>query len=429
MTRLFQRLDSLSRRPFRQVALLVFGTALLARLLFCVGFQTWDFIDRWQFGQEIGRIGRTLAESGEFAVEAGRPTAKFPPAYPPIVAFVFKIFGVYSTPSALVLFLLQSIFSGLAAVCLLALGNRLFNKTVGILAGLGWAVYPSSLFQSAAQIWYSELSILLLLALILIATRLTPAKLSFPLAILGGVSGLLVLTDSAMLSYVVIIPVWVLVVLRIPWKAWIWPLAAWGLAAAVVFSPWAARNWKVFGSPNVLKSNFGMELFFGNNPFSTGGTLDGERNQALAALPQDDLARARAESENAHFALLGRHATAWIQEHPIAFLKLTAIRWWYYWGKFPSVGPDRFRHYSWFHFVWYLPVALLAAAALVNRSTWSAPLFLLVLFLVIYPLPYYITHVQQYRYRYPVEPVLVLLAAVPVAARLDRIGAKRGADK
>ena len=422
MTHRVPWLSTLSRLSLGQAAMLVFCTALVARFLFAVAFQTWDFIDNWQFGQEIGRIGRMLVERGEFAVEAGKPTAKFPPIYPPIVALVFSIFGVYSTPSALVLFFLQSVFAGLAAVCLLNLGTRFLSRTVGLLAGFGWALYPSSLFESTAQVWYSELSILLLLAIILFATTLTSQRLQFRMAILGGLSGVLLLTDSSMLSYAVIIPVWVLVSRRIPWKAWAWPLAAWSLAAVVVVSPWALRNWRMFDSPNVLKSNFGLELFFGNNPFSSGGTLDSERRQALTAvLSPTEFARMQDGMEQLYYAHLRQEAIAWIQGHPLAFLRLTAIRIWNYWGKFPSSGPDRFRHYSWFHFVWYLPVVLLAVAGALDRSKWRAELFLLMLFLLVYPLPYYITHVQLYRYRYPVEPILILLAAVPVARRLDHM--------
>jgi hypothetical protein len=36
---------------------------------------------------------------------------------------------------------------------------------------------------------------------------------------------------------------------------------------------------------------------------------------------------------------------------------------------------------------------------------------------LIYPLPYYLTHVARGRYSYPVEPFVVLLAAVPLAGR------------
>jgi 4-amino-4-deoxy-L-arabinose transferase-like glycosyltransferase len=418
MSRL-QPITSLARMSPRQIALLLFCTALVARFLFSAGFQTWNFIDRWQYGQEIGRIGRFLVELGEFVVEPGKQTSKFPPVYPFIVALVFRIWGVYTTQSALVLFLIQSTCAGLAAICLMLLGSRIFNRTTGLVAGFAWALYPSSLFESTAVVWYSELSILLALLLILVATSPPTARLANRFALLGILSGILILTDSSMLVYAVLIPVWVLVSRRISWRSAAMPVTALSLAAVAVLSPWAIRNWKMFGSPSVLKSNFGMELFFGNNPYSSGGTLDSERRQALAALPADELARSQNGAESEYFALLQRHGVQWISGHPGSFLKLTAIRVWNYWGKFPSDGPDRWRHYSWFHILWYFPVLFLAAYGIRDRSEWRGPLSLIILFLVVYPLPYYLTHVQLYRYRYPIEPFLVLLAAVPVATWLE----------
>jgi len=412
-------LSRLSVLPPQRLALLVFCTALIARFVFSAAFQTWDFIDRWQFGQEIGRIGRWLVELGQFVVDPGKATSKFPPVYPYIVALVFRVFGVYTTLSALVLFLFQSVCAGLAAICLMKIGSRLFNPAAGMLAGFIWAVYPSSIFESTAVIWYSELSILLVLVLIVLATasKGTPPIPTF--ALLGGLTGILILTDSSMLVYAMLIPVWALSSRRITWRSAASPLMAWGLAAVVALSPWAIRNWMMFGTPSVLKSNFGMELFFGNNPYSSGGTLDSERRTALAALPADEMARVNGGSEDDYFAFLRRQAVQWIVDHPAGFMRLTVIRVWNYWGKFPSNGPDRWRHYSWFHLLWYFPVVILAGLTARDPARWRGPCLLILLFLVVYPLPYYLTHVQLYRYRYPIEPFLVLLAARPVAAILE----------
>lgn len=418
MSRLRAAIGRLSRLSPRQMALLVFCTALAARMLFSVGFQTWVFYDRWQYAQEIGHIGRWLAETGDFVVEEGKQTSKFPPVYPFIVASAFRIGGVFTEQSALLLYLFQSVCAGLAAIALMTLGSRVFNRTAGMVAGFGWALYPSSLFESTAVIWYSELSILMVLGLLLVATSPRPARSIGRFALLGSLAGILVLTDSSMLVYVAVIPVWMLMSRKVTWRTAAWCVLAWSIAAMAALSPWAIRNWRMFGTPSVLKSNFDLELFFGNNPYSSGGTLDSERNKALAALPPDELARAQNGPEAEYFKFLGRHARQWIAEHPAQFVKLTAIRFWYYWGKYPSFGPDRFRHYSWFHLAWYLPVLFLAVAGALNRAYWSPELVLLLLFLAIYPLPYYVTHVQLYRYRYPVEPLLVLLAAVPAAAWL-----------
>ena len=62
--------------------------------------------DHWQFGYETGRIARSIAEGKGFSsplFEDTGPTAWITPVYPYLVAGIFKIFGVYTKTSALVL--------------------------------------------------------------------------------------------------------------------------------------------------------------------------------------------------------------------------------------------------------------------------------------------------------------------------------------
>ena len=67
-------------------------------------FKTLD--NNFSFGWEMGRIGRSLAEGQGFSNpfnETTGPTAWEPPLYPFLIAGVFKLFGVYTHASALVL--------------------------------------------------------------------------------------------------------------------------------------------------------------------------------------------------------------------------------------------------------------------------------------------------------------------------------------
>src|ERR1700687_234893 len=67
--------------------------------------------DHWPFGYETGRIARAIATGRGFSdpVTVGSgPTAWMTPVYPYLVAGVFKIFGVYSKRSALILLSLNS---------------------------------------------------------------------------------------------------------------------------------------------------------------------------------------------------------------------------------------------------------------------------------------------------------------------------------
>jgi len=381
-----------------------------------VVLRSWELPDQWQFGYEIGKIGRSLAEGYGFSI-ANTPTAKFPPVYPFLVGGVFTILGVYSKASAVILFLFQSTCAALTAVCLAVLGARLRGWKEGLVAGLIWAIYPGSLFHSVVCIWYSELAIAMLLLLIILAIRDKPFSLFARIAGMGLLSGILILTNSTMSVYPILLLLWMLYILKVrAWK-WIGGMILWGAAVVVVVTPWAIRNRLVMGNPGILKSNFGLELFFGNNPYSTGGGINEERDQALQAISIDEKEGVlRAQSEYVFFDYLQKQALEWIQMHPMKFLQLSIKRFLYFWGKFPSTGPGVWRRYTWIQLTWYAPVVLLSLFGIKYCKGRRRDFIPIWLFLLVYPLPFYITHVQLYRYRYPVEPFLVLLAAIPLNA-------------
>jgi hypothetical protein len=411
-----ENISYLSRRYF----VIIFTTALVVRIVCMVFLHSWDIPSRWDFGWEIGKLGRSLAEGHGFTFYGDAPTAKFPPIYPLLVGGSFAIFGAYSKAAAVILFLFQSICAAFTAIFLAVLGNRFLGRKVGITAGIIWAFYPTSILYSVKFIWYSELVVMLVLLLITIASKPKSFLLFYRVACLGGLSGLIVLTDSTMMIYPVLLLLWIMYACKLTLKEWIFNGVIWFIVFAVFVSLWGIRNYLVLGTPGILKSNFGLELFFGNNPYSTGGGIDKERYQALDALDQEESDYYRKQSEHAYYGYLQKKALEWIQHNPFKFLKLSAKRVWFFWGKFPSSGPGPWKRHTWMQLVWYAPVALLALYGIwycIGRRWDLIPIWL---FLLVYPLPFYITHVQLYRYRYPVEPFLVLLAAIPLTIWFTR---------
>jgi hypothetical protein len=98
-------------------------------------------------------------------------------------------------------------------------------------------------------------------------------------------------------------------------------------------------------------------------------------------------------------------ALAWIRENPYRFVKLTALRFWYFWApkapeEFRTLAFRLFRLLS-FPGLWFL-----------WRNNRRAALFLSVP-LVFYLLPYYLVQ-MHFRYRYPFNFVFLLLSCVAV---------------
>jgi len=405
------RQDHTSPLSGRWIVLIVAAT-LGVRIALMIILQSWDFRNEWAYGYEMGLMGKWLAEGKGFISpgDGQSPTALFPPFYPLVVAGFFYVFGIYSKAAAVGLFLFQSACSAGAAVCLAVLGNRLLGRTAGLIAGFVWAFYPTSLFFSVVHIWYSELSVMLVLIAMTIAVNAEQSPSMGRVAFLGGLSGLIVLVDSAMVLYVLFLLLWMLFAWRVKLPRFVVLVVVWGITAGVAVSPWAARNWVVLGSPRVLKSNLGAAFFTGNNPFSSGANDRTEIKQAFAAHEGKALNKSRGGSELAYQGHLQKKGLEWIWANPFSFLQLTAQRIWYFWVWIPRLGWKSLVHLAYFG-----PFAVLALCGLWHglRRKWHlAPVWL---FLLVYPLPYYVTFVSRGRYRHPVEPLIVLLAAIPLA--------------
>ncbi len=82
----------------------------------------------------MGRIGRSLALgqgfSNPFNAATG-PTAWEPPLYPFLIAGVFRLFGIYTHASAIVLLGLNSLFSALTCIPIFRIAKRSFRRKVG----------------------------------------------------------------------------------------------------------------------------------------------------------------------------------------------------------------------------------------------------------------------------------------------------------
>ncbi len=131
----------------------------------------------------MGRIGRALASgqgfSNPFHGITG-PTAWEPPLYPFLIAAVFKLFGIYSRTSAIILLSINSLFSALTCIPIFRIANRCFGATVARWSSWLWAVFPPIMFWSTRWIWETSLASLLLTTIfcLTLAARGTSAALA-----------------------------------------------------------------------------------------------------------------------------------------------------------------------------------------------------------------------------------------------------------
>src|SRR6185503_6128073 len=222
--------------------------------------------DNFAFGWEMGRIGRAIVNGRGFADPFGLPTgptAWEPPLYPYLIATVFRIAGVYSNASALVLLTINSVFSALTCIPIFFTARKCFGEKVAIWTAWMWAVLPFVMFYSTRWIWETSLAAFLLTVLVWLSLQLEEAQGLVPWAGFGVLWGVAALTNTSLLAFLPASGLWV-------WyrrsKAHRSSLGGVVLAAAffaATIAPWLVRNHEAFGRFVFIRSNFGAELGLG----------------------------------------------------------------------------------------------------------------------------------------------------------------------
>jgi hypothetical protein len=162
----------------------------------------------------------------------------------------------------------------------------------------------------------------------------------------------------------------------------------------------------VFGVFIPLRSTVGFELWMGNRPGAT-GFLE-ESLFPLFNREERDLYAAKGEV--AYMRDKSTLAKAYIRAYPAEFLRLSTVRFIRFWtGTGSKDGSVIFA----VHAIFTTAFGVMGMRRLCKSGRGRlAVLFLLPLML--FPLPYYITH-AEFRYRLVVDPLLTMLAAYAVS--------------
>lgn len=218
------------KRAVRRKLLWMVGVALALRLATMAYVYPLQLVpDRggghWPFGYETGQIAASIAEGHGFSsplFAPTGPTAWMTPVYPYIVAGVFKLFGVFSTASALVVLTFNALTSALTCLPIFFFARRSFSaplgersgkrtgERAGEWAGWIWAVFPYAVYWPVARIWDTWLATLLLAVLFCMALRLAETNRGREWIAFGALSGVAALTDPVVLSVLPFLALWAL---------------------------------------------------------------------------------------------------------------------------------------------------------------------------------------------------------------------------
>jgi len=370
------------------------------------------------YGYELGRIASAIAGGRGFSsplrlVDSG-PSAWFTPVYPYIVAGIFKVWGIFSDKSRLIIETLNCACASLTVIPIFEIAQRTFRRGVAIGAAWAWVFLPTSLLFPITWVWDTALAALLL-GLIFWATLAIRDSRSTPRwAGYGALWALGVLTNPSILSLLPFLAGWAVWETRRNSINWARFTATAALIFAICLVPWTVRNYRTFGKVIVLRSNFGLELWLGNNP----NVSDTWTPWLHPNDNQEEADKYKRMGEIAYMEEKKQEGLEFMRTHPVETVQYMFRRFVENWLAITDSPAD-----TWSSSPLYVK-AFLVMNFLLTVFTWlgalfayrsrSAESFLYAIVLLIFPLVFYITH-SSLRYRFPMDPIMMVLAAYGVA--------------
>jgi hypothetical protein len=377
-----------------------------------------DLVGLVPFLNETGNIAYSLAAGHGFSSpywqETG-PTAWLTPVYPALVAVIFKIFGIHTAHSFFAIVFLNILFSAATCVPLFYIGKRVGGLGVGSGVAWLWATFPNAVIIPYEWVWDTSLTALLMATILWATLELAETQSIGAWCGYGLLWGFALMTNPSLGSVLPVLLGWDV------YRTWQQgslqlsrPLLACGIAVLCCM-PWTARNYLAFHRFIPLRSNFAFELWLGNNE-----QFDVQSQIVPAADPERfEIRKYVHMGETAFMQDKWQRATAFIKTHPGLEIILFERRFVATWtGMEKPIEGFRDADSPLVRLV--LISNTLAAigalcgivALLQSRNIYAFPLAGVV---IVYPLIYYVTHASL-RYRHPIDPVMLLLAVIAVAA-------------
>lgn len=336
------------------------------------------------------------------------PYATRPPLTPFFLAVVYWVTGPSWRGGQLALALVGAIGCILVAL----LGYRLFGPVTGFLAGLLAAVYPFFVFLASVPLT-ENLAIPLHVGLALLLIEIGEGRRWRHAVMAGAVVGLLALNKPSILGFIPLLALWLLLRFRREKLRALAALAIIVTVSVAVIAPWTFRNFRLVGGLIPITIQGGWTMYAAVGPhaeYSISRLEHGAHGwySLRGALPSME-GRLQAEADRE----MGRRAVAFILAHPRMFLDQAWRKVRIFWGAYP---------HPLHQLSWGVVAVLSLVGGGVTARSWPrlVPIYLLILQTA--SVPVFLTSMP--RFRAPIEPFLLIFAAVPLVV-LSRVAMTR----
>jgi 4-amino-4-deoxy-L-arabinose transferase-like glycosyltransferase len=414
------------KNPLPTAAWLILLLALLLRVGYMAATPGYELVHD---ATDYDRAATTVAQGEGWPLAHGRATTFRPPAYPLLLAGVYKVAGVERADEhdrVVPARILGVVIGTLIVLMVFLLAQQLWGRRVALIAMAGAAVYVPLILVGGA-VMSEPLFALLLLAALAAAIQHRRSTHAWRWVVLSGVlAGLTCLTRANAL--VLLLPLGLAVwTVRPRWSPR--ALAAPALLvvlALLTISPWTIRNAVTFHRFIPVSTQLGSALA---GTYNDQARLDKENPaswRALFHIPeyQGLTARVRGISEPDFEDILRSRSKAYIREHP-AYVATVAE--WTTRRMFELGGLDWSRHtastisvtpgWAMAGVYCFWAFTLLAIAGAFTKLARRTPLFVWMVPVLLYLSVVFLV-VETPRYRTGIDPFIVMLAALALRRAL-----------
>lgn len=398
------------------------AVALVVRLVYI-----WDIRESPFFDVLMGDARRYDAWATQIAAGdvIGRDVFYQAPLYPYFLGAVYAIAG----RSLLLVRTCQALIGTASCVLLALTARRLYSERAGLVAGLALAVYAPAIFfdgllqKSSLDLFFVCLSLWIVSGLV---DKPEAASRWFWL---GISTGALALTRENALILAAVLVVWLFGRSLLARRQRTLNACVFALGMLLVLSPVAIRNRVVGGEWHLTTSQFGPNLYIGNNPDADGtyaalregrGTPEYERQDATE-LAEAASGRRLTPGEVSDFWV--RRTLEFVRSQPAAWLALTASKAGLIWSRTEFVDTESQSSYEeWSpilrglafvgHFGVLVPFAMLGVLVTWRDRSRVGVYYAMAAAYVASIVMFYVSD----RYRLPLVPFLLLFAGAGVVS-------------
>ena len=395
--------------------LLLFLIAFCAAVTAAVVTGQFSSPQRWEYSQ----IAQNILNGRGFVYDyLGTPYHFYGPAlYPVLLAGILKLTG---GSEGIVL-----IFQGMlfAATALLVYRTALifFGRQTALLCCLLVSLHPGNLIY-AGKLHSQTLDVFFIALSFYIFSRVKIGWNPWKLAGAGAAAGLTVLSRATLGPFFLLWAAWFLRANRRRAPRAVWAICLIGLTGLAMLTPAIARGVLLYGRLVPLRTDTGVNLWYGNHPGASGTsyTLSPHPIPVIAELPPELSSRIGRMNELEQNREFRETAVSFMRANPVAAFHLFLKKMVYFWWFSPHVGllyPLKWlRVYAMYYgalLVFSMAGLVISAISPRSSARKGTVLFALAAFSV--SCSQAIFYVEG-RHRWEIEPLLMMFAAVGLCA-------------